>query len=273
MLFRTLHLDVGILLAITGALSAAVLAAQQPPSPRGGPAVVLGQVTESETGAPAPEALVLLGNGRRATTDSAGRFRIPDVLPGRYRIAAVSWGCQVAVGFLHMKGDSPVEVHLLVSPADDEAASVAVGREAAPGLGGSPVRIIGAAELRRTGQRTLLDVLRSEIPHMVGFTAAGAGRAPPISGRGATSLTQSQAPVVIVDGTRIEHEPEHLLGSLDPMSLARVEIYRGAAGAWEHGAGAASGVIRVYTRTMGGRLDPDTPPEDCGFRFPPEGGT
>jgi outer membrane cobalamin receptor len=138
------------------------------------------------------------------------------------------------------------------------------------GSRGSPMKVITAAEIGRMGGQTLLDVIRAAEPHMVGGRQAGAaGGAAPLSGRGNNSVLMPQAPVVILDGLRIGDRPESVLRDIDPGSVARIEILKGPAGGWVHGEGAASGVIRVYTRKGGVPSDPETEPEDCGFSFGP----
>jgi outer membrane cobalamin receptor len=57
------------------------------------------------------------------------------------------------------------------------------------------------------------------------------------------------------------------LYSVNVDEVDRIEIVRGASGGWAYGQGGANGVIRIYTRHSTSEIDPNTPPEACGFTF------
>jgi TonB-linked SusC/RagA family outer membrane protein len=70
------------------------------------------------------------------------------------------------------------------------------------------------------------------------------GSAPTIRLRGATSLTGSQEPLIIVDGTiaRIS------LADINAEDIERIEVIKGAAASSLYGSDAANGVVQIFTK-------------------------
>lgn len=229
---------------------------------------IVGTVLDAHTRQPVAGALVLLDNRASTETDASGRFLLQHMPAGSYRIAGISQGCRVAVGSVDLSDRSVVAVRLEVMHPED-AGLTSLIHERNAGFSDSRMKVITAGDISRMGGHTLLDVIRATVPHMVGGRQSGsAGGAAPLSGRGNNSVAMPQTPVVILDGHRVGDRPELVLRDMDPGNVARIEILKGAAGGWVHGDGAASGVIRVYTK-RGGTSDPGTEPKDCGFSFEP----
>jgi hypothetical protein len=230
---------------------------------------IVGTVLDAHTRQPVANALVLLDNGVSTETDTAGRFVLQDVPAGSYRLAGISRGCRIAVGSVDLSDRTAVAVRLEVLHPEDEGFPARVP-DRSIGSRGSSMRVITAGDIKRMGGQTLLDVIRAAAPYMVGGRQSGsAGGAAPLSGRGNNSVVMPQTPVVIVDGYRIGDRPEIVLRDIDPGSVARIEILKGAASGWVHGEGAASGVIRVFTKKGAIPSDPRTEPRECGFSFEP----
>lgn len=230
---------------------------------------VVATVVEASTGKPPVEALVFIEDGPRAEIGADGRVRMEEVPAGRRRIAAVATGCQIAAGWVDIPSGGVLSVRLEVVPPDDEEADGSQPTEAEPVSDryGTPLKLITASELREMGAGSLLDVIRSVAPTMVRGAARYAGEVAGVGGRSRTSvLPGSDAPLVIVDGFRIQNDPQRTLAEIDPLSVVRIEIFEGAAGGWAHGLGGASGVIRVFTRTHAG-IRPPRKPRECGSPF------
>jgi TonB-linked SusC/RagA family outer membrane protein len=70
------------------------------------------------------------------------------------------------------------------------------------------------------------------------------GSAPQIKLRGATSLTGSQEPLIIIDGTiaRIS------LADINSEDIERIEVIKGAAASSLYGSDAANGVVQIFTK-------------------------
>src|SRR5262249_61573709 len=77
--------------------------------------------------------------------------------------------------------------------------------------------------------------------------------------RGTNSVTQSNAPIVYVDGVRIYSDPGPLtpnarqstlaMNDIKPDDIERVEIVKGAAATTLYGTEASGGVIQIFTKT------------------------
>ncbi len=234
---------------------------------------ITGRVTRSGSGEPDPSARVFLGSERELKTDADGRFSFPGVSPGTHRIAAVGRGCFVAVGEVAV--DEGVKAYVefkLIAPHLAPVPSTLMEWEDRSGLTGSPWKVISQEELRTTGASDLLQVLQNAVPQMIGTAGGVSGRGGVRSMRGNNSVLGPSLPVFILDGVRVMEQPDIVLGNLDPGSVARVEIFRGPAGAWVHGSGSTGGVVRIFSKRFQVMIDPDTPAERCGNPLEKEGG-
>ena len=104
-------------------------------------------------------------------------------------------------------------------------------------------------------------VLQGREPGLVGLPSGGmTGEGARIRIRGNASLSQSNEPIIFVDGLRINAgggfgqnisrnggAPSRL-DDIDPSTSERVEVLKGAAAATLYGAEASNGVIQVFTK-------------------------
>jgi hypothetical protein len=224
-----------------------------------------GRVIRSATGEPESAARVFLGRSQETRADAEGRFAFRAVSGGTYKLAAVGRGCFVAVGEVTVEAGSPGFVEFeLIAPHLAPVPSTPMQWEDQSGLTGSPWKVITQEDLRTTGASDMLQVLQNAVPQMIGTGGGVSGRGGVRSMRGNNSAMGPNLPVVILDGIRVMGQPDIVLGNLDPTSVARVEIFRGPAGAWVHGSGSTGGVVRIFSKRFQVMIDPDTPPERCG---------
>ncbi len=111
------------------------------------------------------------------------------------------------------------------------------------------------------------DALQGRIPGMVGLASSGVtGEGSRIRIRGSSSLSQSNEPIVFVDGIRVDggggfggsvsdggSASPSRLDDINPESIDRIEVLKGAAAATLYGTEASNGVIQVFTKN--GRVD------------------
>ena len=111
-----------------------------------------------------------------------------------------------------------------------------------------PVTIITAADIARTGARTVYDAVRLSAG-VVLHDVIGNGVQQIVDLRG---FSEGTATTVLVDGVRVNAPDDNRTAlELIPIeAIERIEIRRGAAGA-THGGGALAGVINVVTRREG----------------------
>jgi TonB-linked SusC/RagA family outer membrane protein len=127
----------------------------------------------------------------------------------------------------------------------------------------------GATEVKRLGNtvatidppknapiQTASELLQGREPGVVGLSSSGlVGEGMKIRIRGNASLTQSNEPIVFVDGIRINsggtssaNATLSHLDDIDPASIERIEILKGAAAATLYGTEASNGVIQIFTK-------------------------
>src|SRR5207237_1087921 len=107
------------------------------------------------------------------------------------------------------------------------------------------VGVVSADQLKETPSVTPLGGLAGKVPGVSVLDASGEPGAPPaVRLRAATSLTGTQDPLVIIDGTVRTFS----LADINDEDIERVEVVKGAAASSLYGSNAANGVIHVFTR-------------------------
>jgi TonB-linked SusC/RagA family outer membrane protein len=92
---------------------------------------------------------------------------------------------------------------------------------------------------------TPLGALQGKVAGVSVFSANGMpGTAPQLKLRGATSITGSQNPLIIVDGTITNYS----LADISSEDIERVEVVKGAAASSLYGSSGANGVIQIFTK-------------------------
>ena len=114
------------------------------------------------------------------------------------------------------------------------------------------VGVISADQLKETPSVSALGGLAGKVPGVTVLDASGEPGAPPaIRLRAATSLTGTQDPLVIIDGT-VSH---FTLADINSEDIERIEVVKGAAASSLYGSNAANGVIQIFTKR--GASDPE----------------
>ena len=105
------------------------------------------------------------------------------------------------------------------------------------------------------------NLLTAREPGVTGLVSGGlSGEGAKIRIRGNASLSQSNEPIIFVDGVRINSGGGYGIGNggggspsriddIDPSTIERVEILKGAAAATLYGTEASNGVIQFFTKT------------------------
>ncbi|MFN0181570.1 MAG: SusC/RagA family TonB-linked outer membrane protein [Gemmatimonadales bacterium] len=104
---------------------------------------------------------------------------------------------------------------------------------------------VSEAELQQAPAVSALGALQGKVAGVQVLLGNGApGRAPQIRLRGATSITGTSDPLVIIDGTITRFS----LADIASEDIERVEVIKGAAASSMYGSDAANGVIQVFTK-------------------------
>ena len=213
-----------------------------------------GRVTDAETGAPLPSAVVRVLD-RAAAADADGRFSIAGLPADTATVTVTFVGYEPWRDVVDLRRPAPLDVRLEVSEAvldgvevGADAAQEALGRDT------RPVEVLDAADLEELRGQSLGETLAT----LNGVTALTTG---PTIQKPVVRGLHSDRLLILENGVRQEgqqwggeHAPE-----IDPFAAGRIEVIKGAAGV-EYGAGAIGGVVRiddpdlVYEPGVGGRL-------------------
>ncbi|MBV6520604.1 MAG: Vitamin B12 transporter BtuB [Gemmatimonadaceae bacterium] len=254
--------------AVFSALSATSVYAQA-----GGVGVIEGTVKDAQTGQPlegvqvavydqlGPSRLVALGIG--AMTNRDGGYRIANA-PARglmVRARFIGFGAVDKQVTVRAGGSVTVDFQLQQS-ALQLGAVVTTGTAVATEVKhlGNTVAQIEAPKFAPIA--TTNELLQGREPGVVGLPSSGmTGTGARIRIRGNASLSQSNEPVIFVDGIRINSSGDFSanigdggaaapsrLDDIDPSTIERVEILKGAAAATLYGTEASNGVIQIFTK-------------------------
>jgi TonB-dependent starch-binding outer membrane protein SusC len=186
---------------------------------------------------------------------------------GVYRIANVP--ARAVEVRIRMVGYTPVTKNVTVTAGGTQTVDFTLNSSAVQLQAVVTTGTAGATEVKRLGNtvatieppkfapiRTASELLQGREPGVVGLTGSGlTGEAMKIRIRGNASLTQSNEPIVFVDGIRINsggasggNATLSHLDEIDPSTIQRIEILKGAAAATLYGTEASNGVIQIFTK-------------------------
>jgi TonB-dependent starch-binding outer membrane protein SusC len=234
-------------------------------------ATISGKVTDAKTGEPIPAAAVQVeGTQEGAITANDGTYRIARAPLGAQTVVARRLGYspgrkQVTL----VEGGSIVVDFALTASATALEEIVVTGTAGNLSRGAQPAVVakVDANELNdKAPIANATDLIEGRVPGVNVTQASGTiGAAPRISIRGATSISLSSAPLVFIDGVRMNSSAEQVVGNyhnleglggqtvtalndLNPDDIESIEIVKGPAAATLYGADASAGVIQIITK-------------------------
>ncbi len=223
-----------------------------------------GTATIAGTNAPLPSATVsIVGTTRGARTDEAGKFRIPGLAVGSYQVRAQRIGYTSQTKAVTVADGQTATAEFVLREAALSLDALVVTGTAAESRKkevGNATAAIDVTAIAAEPVRNVQDILAGRA---TGVTVMGNSGQPGAGGtirlRGTNSLTQSNAPIVYVDGVRIYSDPGPLtpnarqstlaMNDIKPDDIERVEIVKGAAATTLYGTEASGGVIQIFTKT------------------------
>ena len=228
---------------------------------------ITGHVTDAATKAPIPSVQVtIVGTHRGAVTDAHGVYRIGSVQPGALHVRAQR------IGF------DAVEKSVTITGSETQTADFALSARAVPL---DATIVLANAQTQRVRESGVLtgkvdvdslnkaavdnasDMLQSRVPGVTvtasGGTVGGNSR---IRIRGASSLSLTNDPLIIVDGVRVNDDlgdgnngaigvggqAASRFNDLNPEDIENVEVVKGPAASSLYGTAAANGVIYITTK-------------------------
>jgi TonB-dependent starch-binding outer membrane protein SusC len=234
-------------------------------------ATISGKVTDAQTGAPLAVAnVVVQGTQLGAVTADDGTYRIARVPLGAHTISARRIGYSPASKAVNLSDGSAVTVDFALTPSATELEAIVVTGTAGNLSRGAQPAVVSSIDATDLNSKAPIlnatDLLEGRVPGVnVAQSSGTIGAAPRINIRGATSISLSNAPLVFIDGVRMNSDAQKVLGNyhnleglggqtvtalndLNPDDIESIEIVKGPAAATLYGADASAGVIQIITK-------------------------
>ncbi len=223
---------------------------------------IKGTVTDASTLEPLIGAQVILpALTTGAVTDFDGMYEITAVPAGNYTVEIRYIGYRTSTESITVVSGQTLtlDIGLRESAINlDEVVVTGAGGPVEKRKLGNSVGTIDASALENAPIQTFSDVLQGREPGLVGLPSGGqTGEGSRIRIRGSASLSQSNEPIIYIDGVRANNgggltfngggSPSRL-DDINPEAIERVEVLKGAAAATLYGSEASNGVIQVFTK-------------------------
>ncbi|MBI4539008.1 MAG: SusC/RagA family TonB-linked outer membrane protein [Gemmatimonadetes bacterium] len=246
-------------------LPTAVLFATAPQAWAQDAGVVTGDVIEAGTLRPLVGAQVFVpGTQLGALTNNRGRFRLVGVPTGEVEVRVEIIGYGEAAQRVQVTAGEIRDVRFTLEEraiALDEIVVTGAGQAVERRKLGNTIATIDARALENVPAANLSEILQGREPGVVGLPSGGiTGEGARIRIRGSASLSQSNEPIIYVDGVRVDRsggfsgrvrsaggQPSRL-DDIPPEAIERIEILKGAAAATLYGTEASNGVIQIFTK-------------------------
>jgi TonB-dependent starch-binding outer membrane protein SusC len=228
---------------------------------------ITGRVVQEGTSRPLPSVQISITGTRLGTvTTEDGRFRLLNVAAGNVQIRAVLLGMKPVVQTVSVPTGGTVAANISMTQiALDLDAVVVTGTAGAARQRevGNSISVINApaAAVVPLSMEAGLQAQAPGVSVLQG--SAQLGSAAQIRLRGVVSATQSNQPLIYIDGVRVRGEAypnpsvvgrrsnndnESPLNDINPADVERIEIIKGSAATTLYGTEAAAGVIQIFTK-------------------------
>jgi TonB-dependent SusC/RagA subfamily outer membrane receptor len=245
--------------ALVGLLFGTNLASAQEPA-----GSITGRVF-TEAGVPLADAHVsLVGTQRGTLSNARGSFLIPNVPAGARQVQVTILGYRTLTQTVQVEAGSTatIDFHLATSAISlDEIVVTGQATSASRREIGTSIASIDVGALESAPVQTMSQLLQARAPGVNVLPGGGkSGQGTRIVLRGAASVSQSNEPLIYVDGVRIDKSSADGISTttsgaswsglddINPDDIERIEIVRGASAATLYGTEAAAGVIQIFTK-------------------------
>ena len=197
-----------------------------------------------------------------AITDREGRYELANVPVGsaRIRVRMIGYSSQLAEAAVTMQ---PMDLDFTLKQsviALDAVVVTGTGAAVEKKQLGNTIATIDLKTIERAPVQTFSEAIAARDPSVNLLPSSGlAGTGARIRIRGTSSLSMANEPVVYLDGVRIDNSGgldgvsanaagASKLDDINPESIERIEILKGAAAATLYGSEASAGVIQIFTK-------------------------
>jgi TonB-linked SusC/RagA family outer membrane protein len=229
--------------------------------------VVRGRVTDQVSGEPVPSVqVVVVGSATRqgAVTDNDGRYVIRGLPAGRVTLRALRIGYTAREFEVTVTDGGEVVGDAQLSKSTlqlETVVTTATGLQSRREVG-NVISTVKADSVVATAPVTnVTELLQARTPGVQIIQGNGnTGASPSIRIRGASSLSLSNEPLVIVDGVRVDNSAQpggiggvtttrvNRLSAFSPDDIESVDVLKGPSAAALYGTAAANGVLVITTK-------------------------
>lgn len=201
------------------------------------------------------------GTGIGALTNAAGRFLLLNVPAGEHTLVAEIVGYRSGSQTVTVAaGQSVVSDFALQQTAItlDEVVVTGAGVATEKRKLGNTISTLDASTVENAPVSNFSEMIAAREAGVTMLPSSGyTGEGARIRIRGSSSLSQLNEPIIYVDGIRVNRQAVDAnngqgnpsrLDDIDPASIERVEILKGAAAATLYGTEASNGVIQIFTK-------------------------
>jgi len=231
---------------------------------------ITGVVVDAGSRVPIPSAQVqIVGTTRGVVTGEDGRFRIAGVRPGTYQVRVLRLGYQGSSQTVTVTSGGNNELSFALPQAAvslEQVVTTATGEGERKREIGSAVATMQPAIAQITAAQNVSQLITGKVAGIDVQQAGGTvGSGSRIRIRGATSLSLTNEPLIVVDGIRFNNSVANStttgsttigvggqvpsrFNDINPDDIETIEILKGPAAAAQYGTAAANGVIQVTTK-------------------------
>jgi len=215
---------------------------------------VSGVVTDSATGQPLQAVQLFLSRGTtrlEARSSAEGRYLFPSVPAGTYGLEAIRLGYRrVLRANIAVAAGQTLPYDLKMTAAALNLQAIVTTGVVDPASGTRVPFSVGrvAAEDAPVPATNALETIQGKIAGVSVIPSGQAGSGTNIQLRTPTSISKSNAPLVVVDGVIQSQSFDAASADLQSMDIESVEVVKGAAAASLYGSRASAGVIQIRTR-------------------------
>ena len=230
---------------------------------------IMGQVT-GRSGAPIAGVQVYIASTNQGTlTNESGRFLITNVAAGTHTVRAERIGFEGVEQQVTLGADASTVVNFTLEEQAlglDEIVVTGTAGAARRREVGNTVAQINVADLPAPPPSVDAILQSQSAGILVGQGSGSVGSGAQIRLRGAVSVSQSNQPIIYVDGVRVRSDgysrnisptegagrggnvTASPLNDINPADIERIEVLKGSAASTLYGTEAAAGVIQIFTK-------------------------
>ena len=224
---------------------------------------VAGRVADQEGNPLAGANVIIIGTNLGAATDANGEYDIDKAPVGEFKVSAHYIGFATSSQKITVLAGTVSEANFALrrSAIDlEEIVVTGTGIAIERSKVGNTVGVINMAELELAPVSSLDQILTGREPGvLVNLNGGLAGEGAEIRIRGTSSISQSNQPVIYVDGVRMDNSTNAggyswggggpgRMSEINPDAIQRIEILKGATASALYGSKASNGIINIITK-------------------------